>query len=115
MPSGRGFLTGDDYFLPLASAEVIQIDLTKGQIVSRAKSRLGEVPGNLICHQGQMISQAADNVEVFYQLDGAAAARSLKSSKDRRTIPRRSPGWAKSSSTRVICSKRSICFAVRST
>ena len=39
MPSGRGFLSGHDYFLPLSSAEVIQIDLAQGKIVSRARSR----------------------------------------------------------------------------
>ena len=47
MPSGRGFLAGRRLFLPLATAEVIQIDLTKGQIVSRAKSRLGRRPRQL--------------------------------------------------------------------
>ena len=69
MPSGRGFLSGHDYFLPLASAEVVQIDLAHGKITSRARSRSGEVPGNLICHRGEVISQGSDCIEVFYQID----------------------------------------------
>ena len=69
MPSGRGFYSGHRYFLPLSSAEVAEVDLTAGAIASRAKSRVGAVPGNLICHHGEIISQAPDAVEVFYQLD----------------------------------------------
>ena len=40
-----------------------------GQIASRAKSRSGNVPGNLICYHGAVISQSADCLESFYQLD----------------------------------------------
>ena len=58
MPSGRGFYSGHRYFLPLSSAEVAEVDLTGGAIVSRARSRLGAVPGNLICHRGEIVSQA---------------------------------------------------------
>jgi outer membrane protein assembly factor BamB len=68
MPTGRGFYSGHSYFLPLSSAEVVEIDLAKGQIVNRAKSRLGEVPGNLICHRGEIISQGPDVVETFSEL-----------------------------------------------
>ncbi len=32
MPSGRGYLSGDSYFLPLTSAEVVRIDLKNGSI-----------------------------------------------------------------------------------
>ena len=45
MPSGRGFLAGDRYFLPLSNAEVVGIDLGAGKIVQVAKSRKGERPG----------------------------------------------------------------------
>jgi hypothetical protein len=41
MPSGRGFYSGSDYFLPLTSAEVARIDLKKGEIAERARSRSG--------------------------------------------------------------------------
>ncbi len=71
MPSGRGFLSGDSYFLPLDSADVATIDLAKGKITHLAKSRKGLVPGNLICYKGRVISQGYDGVDVFYQLDSA--------------------------------------------
>jgi outer membrane protein assembly factor BamB len=68
-PSGRGFLAGDRYFLPLSSAEVVGIDLQKGRIVQVAKSRKGDIPGNIICHRGKVISQALQSVDAYYQLD----------------------------------------------
>lgn len=67
-PSGRGFQSADNYFLPLSSAEVAQIDLNKGQILSRARSRRGDVPGNLICFHGEVLSQGTSHLETFYQL-----------------------------------------------
>ncbi len=72
-PSGRGFLAGDRYFLPLSSAEIVGIDLHKGRIVQVAKSRKGDVPGNIICHRGKIISQAFESVDAYYQLDAVQA------------------------------------------
>lgn len=69
IPSGRGFFNGDQYFLPLSSAEVVAVNVHDGSIVSRAKSRAGTVPGNLICHDGAVISQSGAWLESFYQLD----------------------------------------------
>lgn len=68
-PSGRGFYNGDRYYLPLSSAEVAAVDLDQGRIAARSRSRGGTVPGNLICYHGAVISQGADHVESFYQLD----------------------------------------------
>ncbi|MFZ5829061.1 MAG: PQQ-binding-like beta-propeller repeat protein [Planctomycetota bacterium] len=68
VPSGRGFQSGSSYFLPLSSAEVAEIDLSKGAIVQRAKARSGRVPGNLICHRDFVISQCVESVEAFHQL-----------------------------------------------
>ncbi len=68
-PSGRGFLCGGEYFLPLNTAEVAAIDLATGEIARVAKSRGGSVPGNLVCHRDKVISQSADGLEAFYQLD----------------------------------------------
>src|SRR5262249_42027370 len=81
MPSGRGYLSGGSYFLPLSSAEVVQVDLAakagspeqpQGKIAQRAKARKdsshqASVPGNLICFQGEVISQGVDYVETFFQ------------------------------------------------
>jgi outer membrane protein assembly factor BamB len=68
-PSGRGFATGNRYYLPLSSAEVAAVDLDAGKIVQTSKSREGRVPGNLVCYQGKVISQSWDGIEVFFQAD----------------------------------------------
>lgn len=72
-PSGHGFLAGDQYFLPLSSAEVARVDLTAGKIAEVTKSRKESVPGNLICYRGWVISQGMEGVEAFYQLKTAKA------------------------------------------
>lgn len=69
MPSGRGFYSGHEYFLPLSSAEVLRIDLDTGKVVDTARSRTGEIPGNLICYRNTIISQNSNSVDAYYQLD----------------------------------------------
>lgn len=68
-PSGTGFLSGDLYYVPLVSGEVMAIDVAQGRIASVSRSRRGCVPGNLVCSKGMVLSQRADGLEVFYQLD----------------------------------------------
>jgi outer membrane protein assembly factor BamB/tetratricopeptide (TPR) repeat protein len=68
-PSGRGFYSGDDYYLPLTSAEVVKIDLSAGKITGRSRSRSGAVPGNLICHRGYVISQGVESLDKYFQLE----------------------------------------------
>lgn len=72
-PSGRGYSTGEKYFLPLESAEVAEIDLAQGKIIRNYKSRNGFIPGNLVCYKGRVISQGSQGVDVFYQIDAAEA------------------------------------------
>jgi len=69
VPSGRGFLGGDVYYVPLSSAAIVGIDVRKGEIVQVSKSREGNVPGNLVCSQGRVISQNVDGVESYFQMD----------------------------------------------
>jgi outer membrane protein assembly factor BamB len=69
IPSGRGFYSGKYYYLPLSSAEVAKIDLVEGKIVSTVKSRDGHVPGNLICHEGMVLSQSVDYLYKYFQLE----------------------------------------------
>ncbi|MBN2473024.1 MAG: PQQ-binding-like beta-propeller repeat protein [Pirellulales bacterium] len=71
VPSGQGFRGGDQYFLPLSSAEVMSLDLVAGKSIHVSRSRKGSVPGNLVCYGGKVISQSFDGVELFYQLDAA--------------------------------------------
>lgn len=68
-PSGWGFRAGNRYFLPLSSAEVMSVDLDSGKPDHTFKARGETVPGNLVCYRGHVVSQRADAVEVFYQLD----------------------------------------------
>jgi outer membrane protein assembly factor BamB len=69
MPSGRGFASGDDYYLPLSSAEVAKINIQAGQMTERARSRSGNIPGNLIAFRDAIISQGVDYVDAYFQLD----------------------------------------------
>ena len=72
MPSGCGFSSGAKYFLPLSNAEVAVIDLAAGKLAHVSKLRDGSVPGNLICHQGKIISQGMDGVDAYFQVDAVA-------------------------------------------
>ena len=45
-PSGRGFYSGNSYYLPLTSAAVVRIDLDAGAVKETFKSRKGYIPGN---------------------------------------------------------------------
>ncbi len=68
-PSGRGFRSGQYYYLPLSTAEVVKIDLATGEIKARSRSRTGAIPGNLICYKGYVISQGVDTVDKYFQLE----------------------------------------------
>lgn len=68
-PSGRGYRAGQYYYLPLNTSEVIKIDLNAHKIAARSKSRKGTIPGNLIVHQGQIVSVNQDRAQCFYSLD----------------------------------------------
>lgn len=68
-PSGTGYLSEGVYYVPLSSAEIMAIDVKAGRVDNVSKSRRGSVPGNLVCYKGMVVSQRADAVEVFYQLE----------------------------------------------
>ncbi|MCE9604177.1 MAG: PQQ-like beta-propeller repeat protein [Planctomycetia bacterium] len=68
-PSGRGFFNGKLLFLPLSSAEVASLDIEAGLFTARSKSRSANVPGNLICYRGAVISQGTGGLECFFQLE----------------------------------------------
>lgn len=69
--SGRGFYSNGHYYLPLSTAEVMTVDLDAGKQTQLAKSRKGNVPGNLVCYKGKVISQGLESVDTFYQIDAA--------------------------------------------
>ena len=58
LPSGRGMASENRYHLPLASGEIVTLDLGKGEVVSQTylpESATGGV-GNLVLSQGLLIS-----------------------------------------------------------
>lgn len=73
VPSGRGYLAGAVYYVPMSSAEVMAVDVAQGRTLRTVKSRDNVVPGNLVVHQGRVISQSVDGVESFYQVDALRA------------------------------------------
>ena len=83
-PSGRGFVSSARYFLPLSSAEIIEIDIDTGKIAGVSKSSDGTVSGNLFCHRGMVISQGLDGLDAYFQSAVAAAEveRRLKANPD---------------------------------
>jgi outer membrane protein assembly factor BamB len=68
MPCGRGVASGGQYFLPLQSGEVWALDLAKGEVVSKSKSRK-EKPGNLVFHDGDVLSQNVMTLTCYPQLE----------------------------------------------
>jgi outer membrane protein assembly factor BamB/tetratricopeptide (TPR) repeat protein len=67
-PSGTGFLSGDDYFLPLSTGTIIQIDTRTAKIKSETAPNKSIRPGNLICHKNKIISQTLRSLDAFFQL-----------------------------------------------
>jgi len=75
-PTGRGYFSGDEYFLPLSSGEVASVDVVQGRLVSRSlvaqgSSGAGEnesssdnffAPGNLVACRGDVLSQSGLNL-----------------------------------------------------
>jgi outer membrane protein assembly factor BamB len=76
MPSGQGVASKNVYYLPLKKPEpqVCAIDINKGEILGRTKSRKKadgsfEIPGNLVFYEGTVLSQTATTVTAYPQLE----------------------------------------------
>lgn len=67
LPSGRGFRSGDFYYLPTTARRLLKIDLTTGRIADEVETPFAL--GNLICYRDQIVSQGVDQVAAFYQID----------------------------------------------
>jgi outer membrane protein assembly factor BamB/tetratricopeptide (TPR) repeat protein len=68
MPSGAGVASGNVYYLPLRRGAIAALDLAGGQIAGIAESRNGTAPGNLLFHEGEMLSQSVGMVAAYPQL-----------------------------------------------
>ena len=68
-PTGCGFFSQGQYYLPLSNAQVIAVDVATGKLAGQASSREGQLLGNLICYQGAVISQTGRFLDCFEQVD----------------------------------------------
>lgn len=82
VPSGRGYLTSDRVFLPTTERQVVSIDLSNGAIADYVDTEY--VLGNMICHQGTVISHDVDWLAAFYQDESnrPVVAEQLKANPD---------------------------------
>jgi outer membrane protein assembly factor BamB/tetratricopeptide (TPR) repeat protein len=71
--SGQGVQDGKHYYLPLKSGSIAVIDLESGKVSTSIRNRTSLVPGNLIFHQGKLISQNLHSIAVFPQLEARLA------------------------------------------
>ncbi len=69
MPAGLGYLSDGLYYLPLTSGEVMSIGVTDGKVIRYASGKQDTAFGNLICHQGSILSQSALVLDKYEQLD----------------------------------------------
>jgi outer membrane protein assembly factor BamB len=88
MPSGQGIGSDNVYYLPVLGkddsgkeSQILGIDMERGRIVSRSKSRprqegkevVYDTPGNLLFHDGKVVSLTAEEVAVYPQLKARIA------------------------------------------
>jgi outer membrane protein assembly factor BamB len=65
LPAGRGYRTGTLYHLPLASGELVTIDLRLGRVMTRTHFEKGVQPGNLVSAEGTVLMESAGSVQAF--------------------------------------------------
>ena len=68
-PSGHGFSDGELYYLPLTGSKLMIVRLATGNVEQVVRSRHGRTLGNLVCHKGKIVSQRADSIESYHQLE----------------------------------------------
>jgi outer membrane protein assembly factor BamB len=84
LPAGLGIASGKLYYLPLQKGDVWAIDMTKGEVVASANGQPGAA-GNLLFHDGELLSQSVTAVAAYPQLRAklnAIEARIGKNSRD---------------------------------
>lgn len=80
--NGRGFRSGDTYFVPISNKRLIQVDINTGKLIKTIE--LNESFGNLVCFNDQVISQTPDAISVYYQIEPLkeAVAKRLEENAD---------------------------------
>ena len=64
---GRPLLTESRLFVPLTTPAVAEFDLATGRLVGRSPGRDQTLPGNLIAHRGEILSQGLDTLDAYHQ------------------------------------------------
>jgi outer membrane protein assembly factor BamB len=68
LPSGQGYMSDGQYFLPLTSGQIVQVDMTTGKVAGGEASPASISLGNLVCYRGSVISQSPLVLDKFEQL-----------------------------------------------
>lgn len=69
LPSGQGVACKNIYYLPLQKGEITAIDLTRGVIKAHNRATKATAPpGNLVFHEGVVVSQTPREVVAYPQL-----------------------------------------------
>ncbi len=68
-PSGRGYLAAGRYHVPLASAELLTLEVATGRETARSKTPDGVALGNLVAARGTVVSQKVDSLSAFHDID----------------------------------------------
>jgi len=74
--SGRGYYTDHYYIVPTNDRKLTKVDLNTGKRVAQIESE--QILGNLICHNGSVISQGAKWVSAFNQSEPLEKETSLR-------------------------------------
>lgn len=61
--SGRGYISGDDCYVPTTTKKILRINARTGSVEGVAMTE--KVLGNLICFQGDVISHGADHLTAY--------------------------------------------------
>lgn len=69
LPSGQGYISGGQYYLPLTSGQVASIDFTTGKFMNSDLPNPDISLGNLICYRGSVVSQSPLVLDKFEQLE----------------------------------------------
>ena len=69
-PSGMGFLSAGLYYVPLSSGGGDGHRPGQRSRGGKSKSRQGNMPGNLVSHEGRILSQDATGLEALRPIDG---------------------------------------------
>lgn len=69
LPAGQGYLSQGQYYLPLTSGQIAQIEMSSGNVTPVDAASPGLSLGNLICYRGSVLSQSPLVLDKFEQLD----------------------------------------------